>query len=482
MMSYGLEQKGIPMGEHAGAVSPSRPPPKGICQRVLVADLEPLRRSLVCATLRANGIVAQVAETAGEILAATEVDTVLLSLNGSLDGSTEERIELIREMRGLGPHRPAVVVMSEQGQASLPRALEAGADDYLITPAGPEELLTRLNVVAERRRLEAEQVMLRRVAVNVATGHERARLFGLVARELALLLHADGGRVVRYLEAGKAELVGAWRRSDLEQIPPGEVLILAPSWALAKVQLSERAARSELTEADALKARAPFRASLAAPVRVEGSLWGAVAVAYAEAAEARQETLVQLERVAELISLAVSNADAREHLARMAKTDPLTGLLNHGAFHQRLDEEVQRAARHGHPLSLALLDLDHFKEVNDQHGHRAGDDALRTVADILRAHARETDILGRVGGEELAWLMPDSELAGAAKAAERLRAATGAAATRPVGLVTASIGVAELEVDGSAGDLFGSADAAMYRAKDAGRNRVRVAQAATSMG
>ena len=111
-------------------------------------------------------------------------------------------------------------------------------------------------------------------------------------------------------------------------------------------------------------------------MRVEGRLWGAVAVAYAELGGAHEETLIQLERVADLISLAVSNADAREHLARMARTDPLTGLLNHGAFHERLDEEVRRSARHGRPLSLALLDIDHFKLVNDRHGHRAGDDAL----------------------------------------------------------------------------------------------------------
>jgi len=460
----------LPVGQEADAVPPPAPPVTDKSQRVLVADLNPLRRSLVCAILRANGIAAQGAESTEEILAATGVDTVLLSL----DGSDEERLELIREMRGLGPHRPAVVVMSGQGQAILPRALQAGADDYLITPAGPEELLARLSVVAERRRLESEQVMLCWVAVNVATGHEHARLFGLVARELALLLGADGGRVVRYLEPGQAELVGAWRRSNLEQIPPGEVLILAPSWALAKVQRSERAARSELTEADALKARAPFRASLAAPVRVEGRLWGAVAVAYADAGRAREDTLVQLERVAELISLAVSNADARERLARMAKTDPLTGLLNHGAFHQRLDEEIQRAARHGSSLSLALLDLDNFKEVNDRHGHRAGDEALRVVADLAKSHLRETDVLGRVGGEELAWLMPESDLAGATVAAERLRATTAVTPIVDVGPVTASIGVAELEEAGSAGDLFGWADAAMYRAKEAGRNQVRI--------
>jgi diguanylate cyclase (GGDEF)-like protein len=464
------------MGQNAGAVSPSRPPSKGTCQHVLVADLNPLRRTLICAILRANGLAASEAETAEEILAATDVDAVLLALNGS----GEDRLELIREMRGHGPHRPALVVMSTPGQAVLPRALEAGADDYLITPAGPGELLSRLKVVAERRQLEAEQVMLRRVAVNVATGHEHARLFSLVARELSLLLGADAGCVVRYLGVGEAELVGAWRRADLEQIPAGEVLTLAPSWALAEVQLSERAARSELTEADARKARAPFRASLAAPVRVEGSLWGAVAVAYSDAGGAREETLVQLERVAELISLAVSNADAREHLARMAKTDPLTGLLNHGEFHQRLAEEIERSARYGGDLTLALLDIDHFKQVNDRHGHVAGDAVLRAVAELTGGHSRATDIVGRVGGEELAWLMPETDLEGGVQAAERLRASIAVTPTVHEGAVTASIGVAELVIGGPPGDLFASADAAMYEAKGAGRNRVRAWRSAAS--
>ena len=110
--------------------------------------------------------------------------------------------------------------------------------------------------------------------------------------------------------------------------------------------------------------------------------------------------------------------------------------------------------------------------MNDRHGHRAGDDALRTVAELAKSHLRDTDVLGRVGGEELAWLMPESDLAGAALAAERLCASIAATPIAHVGGVTASIGVAQLDADRSAGDLFGAADAAMYRAKRAGRNRV----------
>jgi DNA-binding response OmpR family regulator len=217
------------MGVQAGATFPPRPLSMDALQHVLVADPDPAGRSRVCAILRANGFTPQTAESAEEILAA-KAATVLLSL----DGAGEERLDLIRALRGLGPHRP-IVLMSGRGQALLSRALDAGADDYLSTPTDTEELLARLRVVGERRRIEAEQVMLRRVAENVATGGVQSRLFGFVARELALLLDADGGRVVRYLDAGRAQQLGAWRRADDEQLAPGEVLNLAPSWVLAEV-------------------------------------------------------------------------------------------------------------------------------------------------------------------------------------------------------------------------------------------------------
>lgn len=437
---------------------------------VLVAGVLPGGSSWVCEALRGQGIPVRTAETAHDILAAAgDASTVLMDL----PAAAQERLELIREIRRLGSERPAVVAMSARGRAVASRALDAGADDVLILPSEPDELLARLRIVEQRRQLDAEHSMLRRVAVDVASGREHSHLCGLVARELALLLGADGGRVVRFLGAGQAELVGSWRRADFEQMPSGKVLALAPSWAISQVQRTERPARSELTRADARQAHAPLRESLAAPVRVEGKLWGAVAVTYADAGGARGETLVQLERVAELISLAVSNAEAREHLALMARTDTLTGLLNHGAFHERLAEEVARSNRYGHPLSLALLDVDHFKLVNDLHGHQAGDDTLRSVAELAHVHARETDTVGRVGGEEMAWLMPECHMADATAAAERLRSLIASTSIAGVGRVTVSIGVAESAAGRSAADLFGIADAAMYRAKDAGRDCVR---------
>jgi two-component system, cell cycle response regulator len=307
------------MGTQAGAVAVSPPPSQGTARHVLVADPDPAGRSSLCAILRAGGIPARPAETAEEVLAATGADTVLLSL----DGSPEERLELIRRLRERGPRRPAVVVVSERSRDLLPRALDAGADDYLLGPPRPDELIARLGVVAGRRRLEAER--------------------------------------------------------------------------------------------------------------------------------------------------------------EMARTDPLTGLLNRGAFRERLDEEVSRATRHRRLLSLALLDIDHLGLVNERCGRSAGDRTLAALAALARSHSRETDVIGRVGGGEFAWLMPETDLVGAEQAAERLRAFVAATPTCG-GRVTASLGVAEQVVGGSAEDFLASVVAAMRAAKEAGRNRVRTQYGVTAEG
>src|SRR5262249_13716900 len=160
------------------------------------------------------------------------------------------------------------------------------------------------------------------------------------------------------------------------------------------------------------------------------------------------------------------NAEAREQLVRQARTDPLTGLPHHGAFHRALGDEIARSARLGGVLSLAMIDVDHFKAVNDAHGHDVGDDTLRGLAARLAHHARAIDVAARVGGEEFAWLMPGTPLIGARAAAERFRAAV---AREPFGRVpglTVSVGVAEHlvgEEDGAG--LLRRADAALYAAK-----------------
>ncbi len=166
-------------------------------------------------------------------------------------------------------------------------------------------------------------------------------------------------------------------------------------------------------------------------------------------------------------------------LRRLATTDVLTGLPNRRYFLERLEQELARHHRFGRSASLLMIDIDHFKQVNDHYGHAVGDEALRHFARIARKKLRTIDVLGRLGGEEFAALLPNTDPEGARILAERLRQ-TVAAQPCLVGTTTVpftvSIGVASFRDDDSKGELvLARADAALYRAKEQGRNKVQLA-------
>lgn len=168
-----------------------------------------------------------------------------------------------------------------------------------------------------------------------------------------------------------------------------------------------------------------------------------------------------------------------QRLEALATTDPLTRLLNRRAMHDRLAAEVQRADRYGAVLTLLLADVDHFKEVNDTHGHLVGDAVLAQVATVLQASLRTVDIAARYGGEEFIAILPETPLDGGVAIAERLRERLARHEFSGVhGLplqLTISIGVAVYPGTGvrSTDELIACADAALYRAKAEGRNKVR---------
>jgi len=162
-------------------------------------------------------------------------------------------------------------------------------------------------------------------------------------------------------------------------------------------------------------------------------------------------------------------------LAGLARSDALTGLANRRAFDEALDREVARAERSGAPLALLALDLDRFKAVNDRYGHAAGDAALVAAAARARAALREGDLLARVGGEELAALLPGAGLEAALEVGERVRAAVASAPIEGPGAsfrVTVSVGVAVLAAGESGVALRARADDRLYAAKRGGRDRV----------
>jgi len=160
-----------------------------------------------------------------------------------------------------------------------------------------------------------------------------------------------------------------------------------------------------------------------------------------------------------------------------AVRDPLTGLHNRLAYDERVMQEFARWKRYGQSMVLMMIDVDHFKNVNDTYGHKAGDKALVLIADQLRNHLRESDFLARFGGEEFVVLMPETDLESAVVAAEKLRAAVEQSQFHYQNAqvsITVSAGLAQLRKDDSTESVFQRADEAMYRAKEAGRNQCLV--------
>jgi diguanylate cyclase (GGDEF)-like protein len=161
-----------------------------------------------------------------------------------------------------------------------------------------------------------------------------------------------------------------------------------------------------------------------------------------------------------------------DQLEALATTDALTGLWNRRKFNELVAGEVARAHRYSQPLSLGLLDVDHFKRVNDTYGHDVGDAVLRELADVVRGQVRSVDVVARWGGEEFVVLGPGVPVAGCAELAERIRAAAAGHMFPAVGRVTVSVGVTEYTHGDTPDSLFARADKALYAAKDGGRDRV----------
>jgi diguanylate cyclase (GGDEF)-like protein len=160
-----------------------------------------------------------------------------------------------------------------------------------------------------------------------------------------------------------------------------------------------------------------------------------------------------------------------------ALTDHLTGLANRRRFENKLSREVARTLRYGHPFCLLMIDIDHFKSVNDTFGHAAGDEALRRLATALQAGTRGIDLAARIGGEEFAIILPETDFAAGLDVAERLRASIEALEIPEVGGITASIGLAEFPSSADTGEeLILVVDSALYEAKRSGRNQVKYAE------
>ena len=211
-------------------------------------------------------------------------------------------------------------------------------------------------------------------------------------------------------------------------------------------------------------------------VQGQGGLEGLLVACRPEADGPWDEDAVPLVHAATgHLATAVRNAQLVEEMRRLAAYDDLTGLAGRRHFMAELEREFDRARRESRPLSVLMLDLDHFKAVNDTFGHAAGDAVLVAMADVLRHNTRTLDVVGRLGGEEFGVLLPGADVEIAGLVAERLRAATERLRVphrESVVRLTASVGSATWDRVGPPGTLLEVADQALYRAKRGGRNRV----------
>jgi diguanylate cyclase (GGDEF)-like protein len=346
-----------------------------------------------------------------------------------------------------------------------------------------------IGVMAFAGPLALREMRDRRKTAASATEARRQveKLFQMTDMLQSALDHADANAVLR---ATAEELLGGFGgalyifnnsrdRLDLstlwnwpqDRLPPDAV---SPShcWALkrGKTHLNHVG-----TGALRCEHHDPAIIVLEIPMMARGEVYGLLNVqADGEEAEERLAQVTQIAgAIADAMSLALSNIALREKLRTQALRDPLTGLYNRRYMEDALERYVSLAQRNGSAISAIMIDLDHFKRLNDEHGHALGDAVLREVAAAIVGSIRQCDVACRYGGEELVVLLPDCAVAEAVTKAEMLRARIESLSENHGMRISASFGVATLpETSEKAGDLIANADAALYRAKQEGRNRV----------
>ena len=327
--------------------------------------------------------------------------------------------------------------------------------------------------ITERLQQQKVWEALHEIATEVARNAAPAAISERVAAIVRDLFNVDSAAVVRFTGASSAEIVAM-----APTLPPtlSRRQIFAPTdeSATVRVAVTGKPAlvryRAEGGPAAEQMRAGGFQSAAAAPIRVGGSLWGAVSLTSKSRTGVTEAMMERLAQFAELVEIAIGNTEARTDLEQQATTDALSGLPNRRALERHLAEHVAQARSRGTRLSAVVLDIDHFKRVNDTHGHLTGDVVLAEVAARLRTVARAQEIVARFGGEEFVWLLPETDGAEALRAAERARKAIASEPFGEVGFLTISAGVCE-HSDAAAGSLLDCADRALYEAKNGGRNR-----------
>lgn len=486
--------------------------------RILVADDDAALRESVGWLLAEHGYDVVQASSGAECLMRLEErrpDLVLLDI--LLPDA--EGFALLESITGdpRWQELPVLMLSSLPPEEASVRALGLGAVDFVRKPYRPKELVARVQAHlrygamfrATREALQRTEAELRRAEehaesrrqlldlLHEVTGdlsvHELYQLLvGRAARALgvshcSVVLSNPAGRTATVVAAVENPTITNLEvsldhypelRAALETGQPVLVEDIAThplyegvrrGWWLAGTEVNIRSVIALPFTID----RGAYGVFLVRRTREQPPL-GPADLEFAEAVVTAAVAVIQRARMVE--HTMADNA----RLEQLAQTDPLTQLLNRRALAEKITAEMERALRYDASLALLMIDLDHFKLVNDTHGHLIGDDVLRDMASLLRDLVRENDLVARYGGEEFVILLPETDDVGADGFAERVRSAVrdkpfASRAGEPAITLTASIGVATFPAARieSVDALFARADAALYRAKADGRNRVR---------
>ncbi|MGH2836114.1 MAG: bifunctional diguanylate cyclase/phosphohydrolase, partial [Solirubrobacteraceae bacterium] len=275
----------------------------------------------------------------------------------------------------------------------------------------------------------------------------------------------------RFASDTAATILGCWSDGSVHGFVRGETLPFDPAGGFARALRTRTLSRNNsLPETSVARSRG-CRSTLIAPIMIGAIPWGVVSLASADTDTFKRTDEQRIAAFAEMLARIVTSLDERARLEAEALTDQLTDLPNHRAVHQRLAADLAAAARRRAPLSVAMIDVDNFKQINDRHGHDRGDAVLGFVAECMRRVARASDTVGRLGGDEFMWIFPDTNSSDAVKAVERARELI-AQGGQSLDVATTSVGICDTFSTTDPAELVRRADVALYASKASGRNQV----------